>query len=66
MTALAACMLEVYYRHMPIYGEDALEGVQGLEDLDVLDLDAVDRPQGPQVPEGNGTPKGLDLLNGLQ
>ena len=24
MTALAACILEVYYRHMPIYSEDAL------------------------------------------
>jgi hypothetical protein len=26
MTSLAACILEVYYRHMPIYGEEALKG----------------------------------------
>jgi len=64
MTALAACILEVYYRHMPIYGEDVLEGVKGLEDLDVLD--EVDPPQGREVPQGVPMPKGLDLLNGLQ
>lgn len=28
MTALAICILEVYYRHMPIYGRGALEGFQ--------------------------------------
>ena len=27
MTALATCILEVYYRHMPLYGEGALERV---------------------------------------
>jgi len=26
MTSLAACILEVYYRHMPIYGTEATEG----------------------------------------
>ncbi len=28
MTSLAACILEVYYRHMPIYSEDVLEGYE--------------------------------------
>ncbi|OHB68188.1 MAG: hypothetical protein A2V70_11755 [Planctomycetes bacterium RBG_13_63_9] len=28
MTSLAVCILEVYYRHMPLYGEDVLEGAQ--------------------------------------
>lgn len=28
MTSLAVCTLEVYYRHMPLYGEEALEGPQ--------------------------------------
>jgi hypothetical protein len=28
MTSLAICTLEVYYRHMPIYGEEALAGVE--------------------------------------
>jgi hypothetical protein len=26
MTSLATCILEVYYRHMPIYGEGVLAG----------------------------------------
>lgn len=25
MTALAACTLEVYYRHLPLYGTNAVE-----------------------------------------
>ncbi len=28
MTALAICTLEVYYRHMPLYSQDAVEGVE--------------------------------------
>jgi hypothetical protein len=28
MTALAACILEVYYRHMPLYGEEVLKGFE--------------------------------------
>jgi len=28
MTGLAICTLEVYYRHMPIYGSEALEGFE--------------------------------------
>ena len=28
MTSLATCILEVYYRHMPIYGEEALLGFE--------------------------------------
>jgi hypothetical protein len=27
MTSLATCVLEVYYRHMPLYGKEALESV---------------------------------------
>lgn len=28
MTSLAVCILEVYYRHMPLYGTEALEGLE--------------------------------------
>jgi hypothetical protein len=28
MTSLAVCILEVYYRHMPIYGEAVLAGFE--------------------------------------
>lgn len=31
MTALAACSLEVYYRHMPLYSEDALLPADGFQ-----------------------------------
>ncbi len=31
MTSLAACILEVYYRHMPLYGEDALLPAEGFD-----------------------------------
>ena len=31
MTALAVCCLEVYYRHLPLYGQEAAEPVEGLE-----------------------------------
>ncbi|HUT12856.1 MAG TPA: prenyltransferase/squalene oxidase repeat-containing protein [Thermoguttaceae bacterium] len=64
MTALATCMLEVYYRHMPIYSEDALEGVKGLEDLDVLDV--VEEPDRRDASEGGERPQGLELLEGLE
>ena len=29
MTALCLCTLEVYYRHLPLYGEDVVEGLEG-------------------------------------
>jgi len=31
MTSLAACILEVYYRHMPLYSQDALLPAEGFE-----------------------------------
>jgi hypothetical protein len=29
MTALVLCTLEVYYRHLPLYGSDVVEGLEG-------------------------------------
>ena len=28
MTALAVCILEVYYRHLPLYGEEVMEPLE--------------------------------------